>query len=140
MALFKTDQRGHVDRGSCPNQLQPENRGTATAIFLALSYIRKRNREATVLIFPSDHFVYPEERFLEIVRAAVRTAQATRHSVVLLGVPAKRPETDYGWIQPGTSFTGANGYRLHIASRFIEKPTPEVCKRAMASGALFGIR
>jgi mannose-1-phosphate guanylyltransferase len=81
--------------------------------------------------------VYPEERFLEIVRAAVQTAQATRQSLVLLGVPAKNPETDYGWIQPGTSFTGANGYRLHIASRFIEKPTPEVCRQAMASGALW---
>jgi mannose-1-phosphate guanylyltransferase len=127
----------HLKRKAGKIIVQPEDRGTATAIFLALSYIKKRNPKAIVVVFPSDHFVHPEQRFLEVVRDAVRTAQAIRDSLILLGVPARNPETDYGWIHRGASLRGTGGYRLHIAASFIEKPALEVCRQAMAAGALW---
>jgi mannose-1-phosphate guanylyltransferase len=37
--------------------VQPCDRGTAAAIFLTLTYVRKRSSAATVVIYPSDHFV-----------------------------------------------------------------------------------
>jgi mannose-1-phosphate guanylyltransferase len=46
--------------------LQPSNRETAAGIFLGLTYIRKRDPDATVVIFPSDHFAHPEDRFVDM--------------------------------------------------------------------------
>jgi mannose-1-phosphate guanylyltransferase len=127
----------HLKRKAGKIIVQPEDRGTAIAIFLALSYIKKRNPKAIVIVFPSDHFVHPEQRFLDVVHNAVCTAQAIRDSLVLLGVPARNPETDYGWIRRGSSLRGSGGYRLHTAASFVEKPSLEFCQQAMAAGALW---
>ena len=45
--------------------LQPRNRETAAGMYLPLTYIRARDPHATVVFYPSDHFVYPEHRFLD---------------------------------------------------------------------------
>ena len=55
--------------------VQPSNQGTATAVFLALAYIRREAPNATVVLYPSDHFIYPADRFLHVVRAAIGAAQ-----------------------------------------------------------------
>ncbi|HSF14787.1 MAG TPA: hypothetical protein VLK65_04475 [Vicinamibacteria bacterium] len=44
---------------------QPVNRDTAAGIFLPLARVRASSPEATVAVFPSDHFVHPRGRFLE---------------------------------------------------------------------------
>lgn len=55
---------------------QPANRDTAAGVFLPLAYVRARDPEAIVVIHPSDHFIYPEHRFLETVRQAIVSAEA----------------------------------------------------------------
>ena len=57
---------------------QPANRDTGAGVFLPLTYVRARDPLATVIIYPSDHFVYPEERFLDTVRDAVIARSAAR--------------------------------------------------------------
>jgi mannose-1-phosphate guanylyltransferase len=114
--------------------VQPCDRGTAAAIFLTLTYVRKRSPAATVVIYPSDHFVYPEDRFLQVIRSTISIAQATKHWLILLGAPAKSPEPDYGWIQPGAHLGWVNGHRLRTADKFTEKPTIDGCRQAMAKG------
>src|SRR5688572_33404456 len=47
--------------------LQPLNRDTAPGVFLPLTYVRAANHDATVVIYPSDHFINPEERFMDFV-------------------------------------------------------------------------
>ena len=102
--------------------VQPSNQGTATAVFLALTYIRHAASNATVVLYPSDHFVYPEDRFLDVVRAAIGAAQTLPQKLVLLGVAASRPELDYGWIQIGNDLGRFMGHRVSAAARFREKP------------------
>ena len=46
---------------------QPRNCETAAGLFLPLTYIHARAPGATVVIFPSDHFIHPEDRFLAAV-------------------------------------------------------------------------
>ncbi len=55
--------------------LQPANRGPAAGIFLPLTSIKARDAEATVIIYPSDHFVYLEQRLVNSVGRAVLTAE-----------------------------------------------------------------
>jgi mannose-1-phosphate guanylyltransferase len=116
---------------------QPANRGTASAIFLALAYIRKRQPDATVVIYPSDHFIYPEADFAAAIGTAVSAAQAAKHWLTLIGISPEGPEPEYGWIQPGIPLGWINGHRLRIAESFVEKPTHENCRKAMAKGALW---
>ena len=69
--------------------LQPSNRETAAGIFLGLTYVRAHDPTATVLIFPSDHFVYPEDTFVEKAQRLARAARNLKHWVFLLSSHAQ---------------------------------------------------
>ncbi len=116
--------------------LQPSNRGTAAGIFLPLTYIKARDPQATVIIYPSDHFVYPEQRFVDSVRRAVLTAEWLPDRLVLLGVTPDRLELDYGWILPGEQLDRSSNYRIQAVRAFCKKPTPAEADAALAAGAL----
>lgn len=116
---------------------QPANRDTAAGLFLALTYVRARAPEATVVLYPSDHFVYPENRFLETVRRAVRVAESHNDRVVLLGVAPDRLELDYGWIQPGRPLESLDGEPVQTVCSFAEKPSTAQADDALRAGALW---
>ena len=117
--------------------VQPTNRNTAAGVFLAASYVRACNPHATVVIFPSDHFVYPEDRFLKAVGAAIRATDLLRNHLVLLGVPANGIELDYGWVQLGARLGALGEFRLTAVEAFLEKPNQDIAERALLSGALW---
>ena len=117
--------------------IQPKNCDTAVGIFLALTRVRAHDPDATVIIFPSDHFVYPEDRFIELVKTVARAARGTAHWLFLLGALPDRPEPDYGWIELGRHLAWKNEYHVLAVKRFLEKPVPERCRQAMAGGALW---
>ena len=77
---------------------QPANRGTAPGVFLPLTFVRAADPDATVVIYPSDHFVWPESRFVRAIARAISESEACPERPILLGVTPDRPETDYGWI------------------------------------------
>ncbi len=52
--------------------VQPANRDMGPGVFLPLPSVRAADPDATVAIYPSDHFVYPEKQLVEAVRHAVR--------------------------------------------------------------------
>lgn len=116
---------------------QPANRDTAAGVFLPLIYIRARDPHATVVVYPSDHFVYPEERFLDTVRDAVLAAELLRDRIVLLGVAPDRLELDYGWILPGQRLPRAGRKLVQTVQRFLEKPTAQQADDALSSHALW---
>ncbi len=80
--------------------VQPSNRGTATAILFALFRLIKLGQQGTVAIFPSDHYVSDDLKFMSHVEAAATAVAIRPARIVLLGIPADRPETQYGWIEP----------------------------------------
>lgn len=118
--------------------LQPANCDTAAGVFLPLTYVRARDPEATVVLLPSDHFVYPEARFLRLVRQAVQAAERGADRLVLLGVRPDRLELEYGWIEPAPEQAGENlGGSVRRVRRFLEKPDPAQADEAMRNGALW---
>jgi len=124
-------------RGSNTLLFQPANRDTAAGVFLPLTYIRARAPHATVVLYPSDHFVYPEARFLDTVRRAVRLAASQPARVVMLGVAPDRLELDYGWIQPGQPLTDLPGEPGQAVHSFLEKPDAAQADAALRTGALW---
>jgi mannose-1-phosphate guanylyltransferase len=116
---------------------QPTNRDTAAGMFLPLTYIRARAPQATVVHHPSNHFVYPEDRFLEAVRRAVRIAESRPDRLVMLGVAPDRLELDYGWIQPSQSITDPPGEPVQAVCSFLENPDAAQADAALRAGALW---
>lgn len=116
---------------------QPRNRDTAPGIFLPLTYIRARDPEATVVILPSDHFVHPQETFLAAIRRAIQAAQCQPDKLVLLGVRPDTAETEYGWIQPGSSLGSIDGEIIRCVTGFREKPNANEARRLLRSGGLW---
>jgi mannose-1-phosphate guanylyltransferase len=117
--------------------LQPSNRDTAAGIFLGVANVRVHDPEATVLIFPSDHFVHPEERFVEIAHSMAQVAHHMDNWIYLLGAPPDGPEQEYGWIQPGAHIGLFDGCRLRTTRVFLEKPGLAECRAAIGSGSLW---
>ncbi|MCA9470842.1 MAG: NTP transferase domain-containing protein [Nitrospirales bacterium] len=117
--------------------LQPQNRDTGAGIFLALTYVRFWNPQATVAIFPSDHFVYPESRFLEMVRRALRATEILQDRIILLGSQPMHLELDYGWIEMKEELGWSSGSSVRQVKTFLEKPDATRGITAMSNGALW---
>ncbi|MEO8339232.1 MAG: hypothetical protein ABI604_05850, partial [Nitrospirota bacterium] len=76
--------------------LQPGNRDTAAEVYLPLTYVRAADSDETAAIYPSDHFIHPEEEFIEAVHHAVSGSAFS-----LRGAAAFVPRAHRG-LGPGT--------------------------------------
>ena len=97
---------------------QPLNCDTAAGVFLPLTYVRAHDPTATVLIYPSDHFVHPEERFTHVLRAAVLAAECLENRLIMLGVAPDTMELDYGWIHSGREIGCLEGHSVRTVEAF----------------------
>lgn len=120
--------------------LQSIQQGTAASVFLSLTYVRERDPEGTVAVFPSDHFVYPEERFLALVQQAVSITEQHPDRLVMLGVSPDRLELEYGWIQPGHRLSDTPADNLRTVRSLAEKPTAAEADILLQAGGLWNTR
>ena len=117
--------------------LQPKNVDTAAGIFLPLTYILARDPQATVVIYPSDHFIFPEGGFLSAVDDAVQGSNSLGGRPVLLAARPDGLELEYGWIKPGR-FLGQTGkVSIHAVETFLEKPDAATAHEARVTGSLW---
>jgi mannose-1-phosphate guanylyltransferase len=116
---------------------QPENRGTAAAVLFAAQWIAAREPRATVVFFPSDHFIQEEAVFMEQVSDAARFVRRQPKWIGLLGVQPGEPETEYGWIEPGERVAWTGRGSLYRFRQFLEKPSREVAHTLVAQGGLW---
>ena len=117
--------------------LQPKNMDTAAGIFLPLTFILARDPQATVIIHPSDHFIYPEDRFVAAARHAVRGSTFLGGRPVLLAARPDHLELEYGWIKPGR-FLGWTGKAPVLeVETFFEKPDEATARAGWAGGSLW---
>jgi mannose-1-phosphate guanylyltransferase len=119
--------------------VEPQNRGTAPAILHALLRLAKLTPDGAVAIFPSDHYVSDDCRFMTYVELAFEYVQVFPQRVVLLGIQPDGPEVDYGWIEPGRpSVLGWSDFRnLRRIRRFHEKPPLAMAEELFRGGSLW---
>lgn len=137
--------QGHVDRAREQLEdlepellvIQPRNRETAPGILLPLLWIHARDPEATVVIFPSDHFILEEAVFMDHVLQAVQFLAAHPWLLILLGMAPDRPEPAYGWIEPGEELERRWEFGLFRVRRFWEKPDPATAQFLYLHGCLW---
>jgi mannose-1-phosphate guanylyltransferase len=116
---------------------QPANRGTAPGVFLPLTHVFAEAPDATVVVYPSDHFVHPESAFIQAISEGIALADELEDRLVLVGVTPSAAETDYGWIQPGNPLVGTSVGKAHEVAYFVEKPTKKTAESAFLKGALW---
>ncbi len=109
---------------------EPVARNTAPACGLAAFLIERQNPNAVLGVFPSDHVIADEPRFLKALQKGIAVAAAGDHMVVL-GIEPTRAETGYGYIETGDFTKEENA--LHVR-RFIEKPNQNKAEEFVAAG------
>ncbi|HKI94067.1 MAG TPA: sugar phosphate nucleotidyltransferase [Gemmatimonadales bacterium] len=111
---------------------EPRAASTAPALVWATQEIRRRDPDAAVLSLHADWWVGDDARFRDTAARALDVAE--RHDVlVTVGVVPTRPDTGYGYIEPGEPLDGD----VRAVKRFTEKPDAETAERLVASGALW---
>ena len=117
----------------CENILsEPAARNTAPACALAAFLLEPKSPDTVIGIFPSDHVINNNERFAEVIRAGIDLA-ASGEKMIVLGVPATRPETGYGYIELGEVIR-AGSVPVRRVKRFTEKPNLARAEEFLASG------
>ncbi|MCX7016628.1 MAG: sugar phosphate nucleotidyltransferase [Candidatus Sumerlaeota bacterium] len=79
---------------------EPEACGTAPAIFVAAALALEQDPKATLLVLPSNHFVYPEAAFLKRAAEACEHARRTPDRAMLMCAHPVGAEAVAEWIQP----------------------------------------
>ena len=114
---------------------QPCNVGTAPAILYSVLKIAAVDPHAIVAVFPSDHYISDNKKFMAHVRRALDTAHVRPDLVMLLGIEPESPEVAYGWIEPAAALHG----HAHIygVRRFWEKPNQDLATILYQHGCLW---
>ena len=109
---------------------EPVARNTAPACGLAAFLIERENPDAILGIFPSDHVIGDEPRFLKALQKGIALA-AKPGTMVVLGIEPTRAETGYGYIETGDYTRDESA--LHVR-RFTEKPNQNRAEEFVAAG------
>jgi mannose-1-phosphate guanylyltransferase len=119
-------------KGVPANQIvqEPVARNTAPACGLAAFLVERENPDAVLGVFPSDHVIGDEPRFLKALQKGIQLAAAGENMVVL-GIEPTRPETGYGYIETGDF--ARDDSALHVR-RFTEKPNLNRAQEFVAAG------
>jgi mannose-1-phosphate guanylyltransferase len=117
--------------------VQPENKDTGPGIILPLAYLHKYCPDATVAVFPSDHFILEEDRFIDHVRLAVNAVRHDPSQILLLAMEAQWAESEYGYVVPADSNGHIDLCGCRKAAHFVEKPDPAQARLLVAAGALW---
>lgn len=132
--LFVVTREAYADRvrEEVPDAtvlVEPAGRDTGPALAYAATELRDQVADATMLCLPSDHVV--GEGFRETAETAVDVAARTG-ALVTLGVEPDRPETGYGYVEPGAD----RGDHYEVAA-FREKPDEATAESLVEQGCLW---
>jgi mannose-1-phosphate guanylyltransferase len=89
-----------------------------------------------VAIFPSDHYVSDDARFMRQVERSLNAVENHPELAVLLGIVPDKVETSYGWIEPASAVSAWTP-KLFWVKRFWEKPRWELARTLLAGGCLW---
>jgi mannose-1-phosphate guanylyltransferase len=118
--------------------IQPENRDTGPGMIFALMQIARNSPDATVAVFPTDHFIDNDKAFVAHVLRAACLVQQLPPKIVILGITPNYPETGYGYIMPGPRLhTTLTPWRVSQVKAFNEKPSPTMAREFISEGGLW---
>ncbi|MBX2904267.1 MAG: NTP transferase domain-containing protein [Chitinophagales bacterium] len=109
---------------------EPVRRNTAPCIAYACDKIIARDKNANVIIVPSDQLIVHTDKYLRILRKCLAFT-AKQEVLVTIGVKPTKPSTGYGYIQ---YLEAVEDEGFHKVKTFTEKPSLEIAKTFIESG------
>jgi len=101
--------------------VEPCSKDTAPCAAYASLYISKMHPDATIIVFPSDHYVRNEKEFARCVRNSYTIVQKN-DGIITFGIKPTRPDTNYGYIEAGKKISLSKNNYYYEVSEFKEKP------------------
>lgn len=144
--LFLVIAKGHLQYNEARRQtasrpqeciiVQPEDKDTGPGVLLPLLYMYKRSPDATVALFPADHFILEEDLFRQHVERAFQIVESNSARIVLLGTEPSDWQPGIGYILPGERSENAvvDDRRVEM---FVDIPPPDAAKKMMSKRALW---
>ena len=80
--------------------IEPYDKETAVCIALASVKLLKKDKDANILIFPSDHYIKECDNFYEVIDCAINISNRKRY-IVTIGIKPTMPNMGYGYIKIG---------------------------------------
>lgn len=108
--------------------IEPEARNTGPAVLAAAMYLAQNDKEALMLVSPSDHVIPDSDAFRAAVEKGVPSAQNGK--MVTFGITPDHAETGYGYLEVGE--IGADG--IAPLKTFIEKPNAKRAAEMLENG------
>jgi mannose-1-phosphate guanylyltransferase len=109
--------------------LEPAMRNTAPCILYAALKIQKENKDAIMIVAPSDHWIEDENAFAQNVQQAFDFC-SENDALMTLGITPNFPNTGYGYIE----FDKTSKDDIKVVNQFREKPDYETAKDFIAQG------
>ena len=113
--------------------VEPSKRDTAPAISYGMAQIAKINKQANVVVLPSDQLIDDHEAFSGLIKDAFSLA-AKDDYLITLGVKPTWACSSYGYIEKGEAIDSASKSQAHQVLRFREKPATELAEKFLKSG------
>ncbi|MEG2871536.1 MAG: sugar phosphate nucleotidyltransferase, partial [Clostridium sp.] len=89
----------------------------------------KKQKDALMLVLPSDHLIKFNKMFLSTLRDACEVAEQDSN-LVTIGITPDYPETGYGYVKFSNRDTVGRAYEVEC---FVEKPNLELAKKYLAT-------
>ncbi len=109
--------------------LEPAMRNTAPCILYASLKIQKENKNAVMIVAPSDHWIEDEDAFSNNVQTAFDYCESN-DALMTLGITPTFPNTGYGYIE----YNKSSEEEIKPVNQFREKPDYETAKSFLAQG------
>ena len=108
---------------------EPEKRNTAPCLVLSSAFLQEKfpADDISVAVLTADQNIYPNEKFIETVIAAMEYSEIYS-KLVTIGITPTRPDTGYGYIETETAFDKNQTVEIKPVLRFREKPNLEKAK------------
>ena len=115
---------------------EPCRRNTAPCIAYVSHRINAKDKEANIVVTPSDAVVMNVPEFRRVIKGALGFAAET-DGIVTLGMKPTRPETGYGYIQADMAAQSLRNKEIFQVEKFREKPDLETAKEYISHNNFF---
>ena len=116
--------------------LEPCRRNTAPCVAYASWRIKVQNPRANIVVTPSDHLVLNIREFQRVILSTLKFADET-DAIITLGMKAKNPDTEYGYIQADLTCSTARNKEIFRVDEFHEKPDLKTAQKYLTKNNFF---
>lgn len=116
--------------------VEPEAKGTGPVLAWAAWSLAKHDPHAVMVSLHADHAIQPTDAFKRLVEWGASLARESER-LLTVAVPPDRPETGFGYINPGEVLEADGPHKAFEVQSFVEKPDQETAREYLEDGFLW---